>query len=53
MEKNGKKNNFFTTLTPEQMELKKGFIRNYANKINNAIFKLLVAFNKSIKKELS
>ena len=36
MEKNGKKNNFFTTLTPEQMELKKGFIRNYANKINNA-----------------
>ena len=36
METNGKKNTYFTTLTPEQMELKKGFIRNYANKKNNA-----------------
>ena len=30
------KNNYFTTLTKEQMELKKGFIRNYTNKNNNA-----------------
>ena len=36
METNGKKNTYFTTLSPEQLELKKGFIRNYANKKNNA-----------------
>ena len=36
MEKNGKKNIFFTKLEDWQLDLKKNFIRNYANKNNNA-----------------
>ena len=36
MEKNGKKNIFFTKLEDWQLDLKKNFIRNYANKSNNA-----------------
>jgi len=36
MEKNGKKRKFFVKLTDEQIELKKDFIKNYAQKNNNA-----------------
>ena len=36
METNGKKRKFFVKLTDEQIELKKDFIKNYAQKSNNA-----------------